>query len=130
MPVFDIIQNDEIIVLFRTFSTIGAIVATVTSLVDDLDGTRADETLIYSVEGQYYKIDLSTSNAEQFRDTLRPYMAVSTQIEAKAAKRPVVVAGELDYTVIRAWAKEQGHKVSDRGRISDDIVQAWQASQK
>ena len=30
---------------------------------------------------------------------------------------------------IRAWAKKNGHNVSDRGRLPAEVLQAWQTAQ-
>jgi Lsr2 len=50
------------------------------SLVDDLDGGRAAETVMFGLDGMTYQIDLSATNAATLRDALAIYMA--------AARRP------------------------------------------
>ena len=40
------------------------------SLVDDLSGVRADETVAFGLDGKFYEIDLSSENAEKLRDAL------------------------------------------------------------
>ncbi|WP_224390256.1 Lsr2 family protein, partial [Pseudonocardia sp. ICBG1293] len=50
---------------------------TTITLVDDLDGTEADEQVEFSVDGRAYEIDLSTKNAEKLRESLAPYVAAA-----------------------------------------------------
>ena len=50
-------------------------------LVDDIDGTVLDigdgETVLFSLDGIAYEIDLSDRNVQAFRDALAPYCRVS-----------------------------------------------------
>jgi hypothetical protein len=57
------------------------------SLIDDLDGSEADETVTYSLDGQEYEIDLSEENAAKFRETLEPYIDKSRPVERQASRR-------------------------------------------
>ncbi|MBO0851506.1 MAG: Lsr2 family protein, partial [Pseudonocardia sp.] len=50
------------------------------SLIDDLDGNKADETVEFGLDGKSYEIDLSSGNAGKLRDALADYVA--------AARRP------------------------------------------
>jgi hypothetical protein len=43
-------------------------------LIDDLDGTQAGETVCFELDGQNYEIELSSSNADEFRKVLTPYI--------------------------------------------------------
>ena len=40
---------------------------TIVSLVDDLDGSDADQTVTFGIDGRSYEIDLSAANAEGHR---------------------------------------------------------------
>jgi hypothetical protein len=107
-------------------------------LVDDLDGTEAEETITYTVDGQDYEIDLSEDNAKKFRDVLAPFLEKSRTVE----RQPVTVtpirttrrrgggggSGRDDLTEIREWAKAQGHQVSERGRIKKEIIEEYDAA--
>jgi Lsr2 len=44
-------------------------------LLDDLDGGRADHTVAFSLDGQWYEIDLSTHNIGRLQETLAPFIA-------------------------------------------------------
>ena len=69
-------------------------------LEDDLDGGPADETIRFGLDGAHYEIDLSSANAARLRDAIRPFVAKSR------------------------------HKVSDRGRIHQDVQDAYYEAMK
>jgi hypothetical protein len=108
-------------------------------LVDDLDGSvleaGAGETVLFSLDGTAYEIDLTDDNAAALRELLVPYLAAARQIGS--SRRPVGVstpqrkrrrAGQQDYSGIRDWAKENGFTVSERGRIPASVVEAYDAA--
>ena len=43
-------------------------------LADDLDGSEAEETVEFGLDGAFYEIDLSEDNAERLRDALAEYV--------------------------------------------------------
>jgi hypothetical protein len=95
-------------------------------LVDDLDGKPADETFRFAIDGVDYLIDLSTTNANQLRDILKPYIqagrrAVPPPKERKRGSRPQNI--ELD--MIRYWANERGYTVAPHGRIPKAVEEAY-----
>ena len=51
------------------------------SLIDDMDGSEADETVTYSLDDQEYEIDLSEENAAKFGETMQPYIDKSRPVE-------------------------------------------------
>ncbi len=55
---------------------------TIVTLVDDLDGKEAAETVTFTVDGATYEIDLTERNAAKFRRLLAPYIEA-----ARKAKR-------------------------------------------
>src|SRR6266567_5503714 len=57
------------------------------TLIDDIDGGKADETITFGVDGTQYVIDLSKKNAEKLRKTIAPY------VEAARKDRGVRQAG-------------------------------------
>ncbi|MEU4767069.1 Lsr2 family protein [Actinosynnema sp. NPDC023794] len=110
--------------------------------LDDLDGiSEAAETILYLCDGQYLEVDLSGENAAKFRKVLAPYIAVSRTVPAKEAGRRVLSNGstqtavnatvldEIDPAIVRAWAIENGHEISDKGRVPQNIVEAWRQAQ-
>jgi hypothetical protein len=99
-------------------------------LEDDLTGGPAEETLRFSLEGVEYQIDLNKENADKLRKALSPFIAVGTKTNGRGrrpAGRPAAQRNNLTAKV-RAWAKEQGYDVSDRGRIHQDIFDKYEAA--
>jgi hypothetical protein len=102
-------------------------------LEDDLDGGPADTTTSFALDGRDYEIDLSDANAEKLREALRPFVAAARKAPTSNG-RPKRVTGAGTSTsseetaAIRAWAKEHGHQVSDRGRIHQSIKDAYYAA--
>lgn len=107
---------------------------TLVSLIDDLDGNDADETVEFGLDGVTYQIDLSGENAEELRDALAQYVEharraggrkrANTRSAPKSNARPATVDREQNQA-IRTWARKNGFQVSDRGRIPSDIVDAY-----
>jgi len=106
------------------------------SLIDDLDGDKADETVEFGLDGKSYEIDLSTGNADKLRDALASYVAAARRPGGRrrsgggpaaaataAARRPSVDREQNQ--AIRDWARKRGMKVSDRGRIPADVLEAY-----
>ncbi len=100
-------------------------------LEDDLEGGPADETVQFGLVGRQYEIDLSTANAEKLREALRPYAAAGRRAQGKSTRTtgPRPSSGSSETAKIRAWAKENGHQVSDRGRIHQSVKDAYYAAQ-
>jgi hypothetical protein len=104
------------------------------SLVDDLDGSEAEETVEFGLDGASYQIDLSEDNAERLRDALAEYVdhARRSGGRKRGATRPApgrparpATADREQNQAIRAWARKQGMKVSDRGRIPSEVIDAY-----
>ncbi|MFB9075227.1 MULTISPECIES: Lsr2 family protein [Citricoccus] len=91
-------------------------------LVDDLDGSPADETVQFSLDGRHYEIDLSAQHAKELRATLK------THIRKARAVAPPAPANEA--ARIREWAAENGYEVSRRGRLHRDVVEAYRNAKK
>jgi hypothetical protein len=102
-------------------------------LVDDIDGGEAIETVSFALDGSSYEIDLSADNASALRDSLAKWVGAARKAgrssSARSAGRGRSAAADREQTqAIRAWARKQGHKVNDRGRIPADIVAAYNTS--
>lgn len=116
----------------------GAMAKKVTvTLVDDFDGEGpADETVEFSIDGVSYEIDLSGRNAQKLRDEFKPWIEAGRRVGGRRRGRPgVAPAGRGRATIdreqsaaIREWARRNGHKVSTRGRIPADVIEAFQAA--
>ncbi|GAA2747744.1 Lsr2 family protein [Terrabacter aerolatus] len=108
---------------------------TIVSLVDDLDGSDATETVTFGIDGQLYEIDLSASNADHLRSALDDWVAKARRSgdERRTLTRSTTVlpaVGESRNALIRAWAAEHGHHAPARGRIPQSVVQAYDAAQR
>lgn len=98
-------------------------------LVDDLDGGEADETVTFSLDGKSYEIDLTTANAEKLRESLAEFVKAGRRTGGRSAGRGKARAtsgGSQDTAKVRAWAKENGYNVNDRGRVPADIREAYE----
>ena len=99
-------------------------------LEDDLDGSPADETVTFALDGVTYEIDLSDTNAGKLRDALAPYVGHarrSSGRRASSARSQASRGGaKRDLADVREWARKNGHKVSDRGRISAEVQAAYE----
>jgi hypothetical protein len=110
---------------------------TTVRFIDDLDGSAAAGTFDFAIDGRQYQIDLSDENAAKLRDALAPYVGAARKAGGRArgrVARQMAVADKparsnRDQTAaIREWARENGHQVSDRGRISKSVMDAYQAA--
>lgn len=100
-------------------------------LVDDIDGNKADETVSFALDGSNYEIDLSSKNANKLRDAFAAYVGSARKANGRrtrGAGRRVASGGRERAAEIRAWAKAQGIKVNERGRIPADIVSQFEAA--
>ncbi|MGM1016944.1 MAG: histone-like nucleoid-structuring protein Lsr2 [Actinomycetota bacterium] len=106
-------------------------------LVDDIDGTvLADgegESIHFSLNGTAYEIDLTEENAAALRAAFQPFIDAGRRSSVASAARSAAPrrrssARTSDTAAIREWAKENGHAVSERGRISAPIVEAYRAA--
>ena len=91
------------------------------TLLDDLDGTRAAETVAFGMDGALYEIDLSARNARALRKALAVFVEAAREATAAAsvpAGRPRSKSAGPDAAVIRQWAHEHDVPVSVRGRVS------------
>lgn len=112
-------------------------------LVDDIDGSEADSTVEFGLDGANYEIDLSADHSDELREALAPF--VDNARRTGGRKRATRVAGEKATTArqapaapvereqkqaIREWARKQGWQVADRGRIPGDILDAYSKAHK
>ena len=120
---------------------------TIVTLVDDLTGEEAEDisTVEFSLDGVTYEIDLDDKNSAKLRDALADYVAAARRTGGRrsgggAGRRRSAGAGtgtpratspggydRETSKQIRAWAKTQGYEVSDRGRVPNNVVEAWEA---
>lgn len=109
-----------------------------TVLVDDLDESEASETIAFSLDGTSYEIDLNDAHAADLRDAFAPWVGAARKAgRASAAngRRTARAAGarsggaDREKTQeIREWARKKGHQVSERGRLSSAVLEAYEAA--
>src|SRR5439155_13232787 len=83
-----------------------------TLFVDDLDGSEAEGTVRFGLDGTEYEIDLNAKHAQQLRDALARYVVAGRRVSA-GARRPARSGSKaqpstLNPTEVREWAKAQG----------------------
>ena len=106
-------------------------------LVDDLDGSEAVETVNFGLDGANYEIDLSTENATKLREALALYVGHGRRTggRRKGSGQGGSQGGSKSGATgpsaseIRAWARENGFDVPERGRVSGEVREAFLAAQ-
>jgi hypothetical protein len=103
-----------------------------TFLIDDLDGTDAEDTIRFGLDGAEYEIDLSTEHAKELRTALARYTDAGRKVTGtgrraghSGRKAP---ASSVSNTEVRTWARAQGLEVKERGRVSADILARYRAA--
>src|SRR6266536_3189749 len=105
---------------------------TVVELFDDIDGSPAEETVVFSLDGIEYQIDLSGAHIAALRAAFAPYIGQArTAGTVKSAPTPRA-AGRTSTDrersmEIRIWAREHGIEISERGRIPAQVAEAFEA---
>jgi len=104
-------------------------------LIDDVDGGPADESVSFGLDGATYDIDLSAKHAKELRGALEKFIQVAQRSgTARVATARVGIrsrgAAKVDgqqNQAIREWAQRKGLTVAPRGRISQSIMEQYQA---
>lgn len=102
-------------------------------LEDDIDGGEASETIAFALDGTSYEIDLNKKNAEALRNALAPYIGHGRKQSASAAARRGRRPGSASNSrhsarEVRDWARANGFKVTDRGRVAREVQEAFDAA--
>lgn len=115
---------------------------TTVSLLDDLDGGAAAETVAFGLDGASYEIDLTDKNAKKLRDAMASYVAHARRVDGgrrvavgrprtrqTKATRATRTAPDREQTAaIREWARAAGWEVSERGRLSAAVLEAFESA--
>jgi hypothetical protein len=97
------------------------------TLEDDLDGGDAAETVAFGLDGRSYEIDLNDKNAKALRDALAKYVAAARRSGRGGKARSRTQLG-TSAREVRDWARSNGYKVPDRGRIPSEVREAFEAA--
>ena len=103
-----------------------------TLFIDDLDGSDAEGTVRFALDGAQYEIDLNAEHAKELREAVARYAGAARRV-GSVAKQPArggrrgSVSG-LNTTEVREWAKAQGIDVKERGRVPAELVVKFKAA--
>ena len=102
---------------------------TITQITDDIDGSKNADEVSFSFEGSSWTIDLTSKNKAKLEAALKPYMDAGTRTSGRGGRRSSKSSSSRrsDLQEVRAWAKKNGHKVSERGRIPGSVLEAYDA---
>jgi hypothetical protein len=103
-----------------------------TFLIDDLDGSDAEETVRFALDGTGYEIDLNAGHAQALRDALARYVRAARPAGGGPGRPPrggrSAPGAGLDAAEVRQWARAQGINVQDRGRVPAKLVARFKAA--
>jgi hypothetical protein len=115
------------------------------------------ERVVFTLRGATYQIDLSPANVKKLDKALKPFVDAAVRVRRGNARR-VDGAGrtgrpkkstaskagrgtgratkktartrtpKVQPAAIREWARRNGYQMSERGRISSEIVEAFEAA--
>jgi hypothetical protein len=98
----------------------------------------AEETVTFAVDGTTYAFELCAEHLSEFSDSLGRYVGAARRADQprrgrrRAAETSAPArrgsSGKTDLAEVRSWARSQGYKVSDRGRISAEVQEAYEAA--
>ena len=109
---------------------------TIVQLVDDITGKEIPdgdgESIEFTYQGTVYSIDLDAKNSKKYHDTMAFYVDHATKVGRSANVTSIRRGGkknqELDLGEVRAWAEANGYEVSSRGRVKNEILEAFRAA--
>jgi hypothetical protein len=111
----------------------------VTSFIDDIDGSEAEGTVRFGLDGTDYEIDLNAAHDNELRGVLAQYVDAARRITASVRtaghgrrdrRSPQAAAGGVPSEEVRAWAKRRGIEISDRGRIPRAVIAEFSAARQ
>ncbi|MBB0998309.1 Lsr2 family protein [Dietzia maris] len=105
-------------------------------LIDDISGEEIADgegrRVVIGYEGASYQLDLSNENIEELEAALDPYIKAGKKLSNASRPRQRAASGSGRSTEelarVRAWAEENGYEVSARGRVRQEILDAYDAS--
>jgi hypothetical protein len=101
-----------------------------TIFIDDLDGSTADTTIRFGLDGADYEIDLNAAHADELRKAAERYIEAGRKVSGsvrRAARGSARRSGPIS-SEVREWAKDQGYEVKERGRMPAELVVKFQAA--
>jgi hypothetical protein len=97
-----------------------------TFFTDDIDGSPADGSVQFGLDGTDYEIDLNAAHAEELRTLLEPYADAAREVTGvtwwAAARGRRLAASGHSTPEVRAWARAHGIEVKTRGRVPAGVT--------
>jgi hypothetical protein len=100
---------------------------------DDLDDTETADagTVSFAWDGVTYEVDLSIKNKAKYGAQLGPLIAAARAVNTTKRKGKATAPAPSGYSpdqlkAIREWAGRHGYAVSDRGRVPQEILKAFE----
>ena len=115
--------------------------ATISTVADDFDGSTPAETSYFISGGKRYAVDLNEDRTKKLEELLKRHEeelseyvnagrelgSISAQSSQPARRRSTA---NPDTAKIREWAQANGYEVADRGRIAQEIQEAYRNRSK
>jgi len=105
------------------------------------DMTEGVETVSFGLDGQAYDLDACEQHRQELHDAFAPYVGAARKAggaggsgarrASRSSSRASGSGGSADREEvqrIREWARDNGHKVSERGRLSASVLEAYRAA--
>lgn len=103
------------------------------TLIDDVDGSEATQTVTFAFQGVSYEIDLNDDHASALEESFGDWISSARRVSGVRGGRSQRSAANgrsgaraassgRDLNDVRAWLRSQGHQVADRGRISQMLL--------
>jgi Lsr2 len=105
----------------------------VREFIDDIDGSPAERTFTFAVDGTAYEIDLSSENIAEFKSSIGGFIESARRVRTTSNGHRQRGASTTDLrerrerlNEVREWARKNGYSVSDRGRVSAEVLTAFE----
>lgn len=95
------------------------------TMTDDIDGTDGAETVSFRIDGTSYEIDLSKKNLTALHKLFAPYVEHARKV-SRSGRSTRPARNRQRSSSVREWAKSQGIKVSERGRIPASVLSQYE----
>src|SRR4051812_47373312 len=96
---------------------------------DDIDGSKATQTVRFALDGTEYSIDLSDRNAEKLRGDMEKWIKAAQKTGGRrSTSRKSAPTDKSQMAAMRTWLREQGQDVSSRGRIPANLQELYHSS--
>jgi len=100
---------------------------TLVVMEDDIDGSKASQTVQFALDNVEYSIDLSDRNAEKLRGDMEKWIKAGRKTGGgrRAGRK---TNGQVDLKAVRAWAASNKIELSSRGRVPQRIIEQYHAA--